>query len=182
MLSKSGIYRSLLIYRIFARRDFPGSVDTGWLMRLHGIRGVCRRRVTWRCAVSSEVMAEDLLHRQYDATQPNQKWSGDLTSVTQEGVAVCGGAVGLYSCRVVGWAMGARITTELTHMALAMAGRGIVGTRLSWRASLRENLTDLSPTVSEQAGGEDGHSYLYRRLLYPASPPLDLGISQPHGV
>lgn len=93
------------------------------LMRLHRIRGVCRRRTTWRsCTVSSEVMAENVLQRQFAATQPNQKWAGDITFVaTREGWLYVAVLLDLYSRRVVGWARGARITTDLTHTALTMA-------------------------------------------------------------
>jgi transposase InsO family protein len=72
--------------------------------------------------VASEVKAENLLQRQFDATQPNQKWAGDITFVViQEGWLYVAVLLDLYSRRVVGWAMGARITTELTHTALTMA-------------------------------------------------------------
>jgi transposase InsO family protein len=93
-------------------------------MRLHGIRGVCRRRAAaWRSrAVSSEVVAANVLQRNFDATQPNQKWAGDITFVaTREGWLYVAVLLDLYSRRVVGWAMGARITTELAHAALTMA-------------------------------------------------------------
>jgi putative transposase len=93
------------------------------LMRLHGIRGVCRRRMPWRShSVSSEVLAENVLQRQFTATQPNQKWAGDITVVaTREGWLYVAVLLDLYSRRVVGWAMGTRITTALTHAALTMA-------------------------------------------------------------
>jgi transposase InsO family protein len=72
--------------------------------------------------VSSEVLAENVLQRQFTATQPNQKWAGDITFVaTREGWLYVAVLLDLYSRRVVGWAMGARITTALTHAALTMA-------------------------------------------------------------
>lgn len=93
------------------------------LMRLHGIRGVCRRRVPSRSrTMSSEVGAENVLQRNFNATRPNQKWAGDITSVaTREGWLYLAVLVDLYSRRIVGWAMGGRVTTELTHTALTMA-------------------------------------------------------------
>jgi transposase InsO family protein len=59
----------------------------------------------------------NMLQRKFDATHPNQKWAGDITVVaTREG----GGCI--WPCcsicilaGVVAWAMGARITTELTQ-------------------------------------------------------------------
>lgn len=93
------------------------------LMRLHGIRGVCRRRATWRSrAESTEVMAENVVQRKFDATPPTQKWAGDITFVaTREGGLYVAVLLDLYSRRVVGWAMGTRSTTDLTHRALTMA-------------------------------------------------------------
>ncbi|MEK6618103.1 MAG: IS3 family transposase [Nitrospirota bacterium] len=50
------------------------------LMRLHGIRGVCRRRVSSRGRTASPaVVAANVLQRDFAATQPNQKWAGDIT-------------------------------------------------------------------------------------------------------
>jgi transposase InsO family protein len=120
-----GSYGSPRIHRDLRAQGFPriGRHRVARLMRLHGIRGVCRRRAAWRSrAVSSGVMAENVLQRNFDATQPNQKWAGDITVVaTPEGWLYVAVLLDLYSRRVVGWAMGARITTDLTHMALTMA-------------------------------------------------------------
>ena len=93
------------------------------LMRVHGIRGVCRRRSTWRARPTAPaVIAENVLQRDFVATRPNQKWAGDLTYIsTGEGWLYVAVLVDLYSRRVVGWAMGARVTMELTHAALTMA-------------------------------------------------------------
>jgi len=120
-----GSYGSPRIHRDLRAQGFPriSRHRVARLMRLHGIRGVCRRRAPWRSrAVSSEVLAENVLRRQFDATQPNQKWAGDITFVaTREGWLYVAVLLDLYSRRVVGWAMGARITTDLTHTALTMA-------------------------------------------------------------
>lgn len=93
------------------------------LMRLHGIRGVCRRRTAWRArTVSPAVVAANVLQRDFIATQPNQKWAGDITAVsTREGWLYLAVLVDLYSRRIVGWAMAERVTTDLTRTALTMA-------------------------------------------------------------
>lgn len=119
-----GTYGSPRIHRdLWARGLRISRHRVARLMRLSGIRGVCRRRVPGRSRpVSSEVMAENLLQRQFAATQPNQKWAGDITVITTgEGWLYVAVLVDLYSRRVVGWAMGTRITTELTQAALTMA-------------------------------------------------------------
>jgi len=93
------------------------------LMRRYGVRGVCRRRAIWRSrTVAPEVVAENLLQQHFNATRPNQKWAGDITYVaTQEGWLYLAVLLDLYSRRIVGWAMGGRVTTALTHTALTMA-------------------------------------------------------------
>jgi putative transposase len=120
-----GRYGSPRIHRDLRTQGFPriSRHRVARLMRLHGIRGVCRRRTTWRShSVSSEVLAENVLQRQFNATQPNQKWAGDITCVaTREGWLYVAVLLDLYARRVVGWAMGARLTTALTHAALMMA-------------------------------------------------------------
>lgn len=93
------------------------------LMRLHDIRGVCRRRVPSRGRMASPaVVAANVLQRDFAATQPNQKWAGDITYVaTREGWLYLAVLVDLYSRRIVGWAMTERLTTDLTSTALTMA-------------------------------------------------------------
>ncbi|HKC95457.1 MAG TPA: IS3 family transposase [Nitrospira sp.] len=69
-----------------------------------------------------EVVAANVLQRDFTATGPNQKWAGDITYVaTQEGWLYLAVLVDLYSRRIVGWAMGGRVTTALPHTALTMA-------------------------------------------------------------
>jgi transposase InsO family protein len=93
------------------------------LMRLHGIRSCCRRRV-WRSSrvVLPELVAANHLQRVFTATAPNQKWAGDITYVaTREGWLYVAVLMDLYSRRIVGWAMDERMTTALTSQALEMA-------------------------------------------------------------
>jgi hypothetical protein len=78
------------------------------LMRVHGIRGVCRRRSVWRARPTAPaVAAANVLQRDFVATRPNQKWAGDLTYIaTGEGWLYVAVLVDLYSRRVVGWGHG----------------------------------------------------------------------------
>ncbi len=93
------------------------------LMRLHEIRGVCRRRVPYRPHTASPaVVAANVLQRDFAASQPNEKWAGDITYVaTREGWLYLAVLLDLYSRRIVGWAMAERVTTDLTTTALTMA-------------------------------------------------------------
>jgi len=93
------------------------------LMRAHGIRSVCRRRV-WRAspAVAPELVAANHLQRVFTATRPNQKWAGDITYIaTGEGWLYVAILMDLYSRRIIGWAMEAQLTAALTSAALEMA-------------------------------------------------------------
>lgn len=95
----------------------------GRLIQRYGIRGVCRRRTPGRARTTTPtVLAANVLQRDFLATRPNQKWAGDITYVAKrEGWLYLAVLVDLYSCRIGGWAMGGRVTTELTHAALTMA-------------------------------------------------------------
>ena len=56
------------------------------------------------------------------AERPNQKWTGDITSIpTAEGWLSLAVILDLYSRRVVGWSMSARCDELLVAMALRMA-------------------------------------------------------------
>jgi putative transposase len=93
------------------------------LRRRHGIRGVCRRRAPYRPrTVPPAIVAANVLRRDFTATQPNQKWAGDITYIpTREGWLYVAVLLDVYSRRIVGGAMAERVTTELTTTALTMA-------------------------------------------------------------
>lgn len=93
------------------------------LMRVHGIRSLCRpRRPRASRAVPPELAAANHLQRAFAATAPNQKWAGDLTYIpTREGWLYLAVLMDLYSRRIIGWAMDDRMTSALTSKALEMA-------------------------------------------------------------
>jgi len=63
-----------------------------------------------------------LLQRDFTATQPNQKWVGDITYLwSDEGWLYLATVIDLYSRRVVGWSMSERMTAALVCDALLMA-------------------------------------------------------------
>lgn len=93
------------------------------LMRGAGIRA---KTVTkWRATTQSQhrfPAAANTLDRAFTVAAPNQVWAGDLTYVwTLEGWLYLAVLLDLYSRRVVGWAMGQRVTVDLAEQALAMA-------------------------------------------------------------
>jgi transposase InsO family protein len=93
------------------------------LMREHGIRGRGRRkfRVT-TMANDKHAVAPNLLDRSFSPAKPDQVWTSDITYVwTREGWLYLAVVIDLYARRVVGWALGRRMTQDLTLRALRMA-------------------------------------------------------------
>jgi putative transposase len=93
------------------------------IMKQHDLRGKRRRR--FRVTTQSEhddPIASNLLARDFTASAPNQKWVGDITYIwTREGWLYLAVLIDLFSRRVVGWAMGDSLATELPLRALNMA-------------------------------------------------------------
>ena len=106
--------------------------ETGWrvnhkrvarLMRLHGIVGVTRRKshgTTWRDPAAAA--APDLVARTFRAARPDQLWVADITYIpTWAGFLYLAIVLDVCTRRIVGWAMGASLTTDLVLDALNMA-------------------------------------------------------------
>ena len=67
-------------------------------------------------------VAPNRLQQDFSASAPDEKWVGDLTYLdTGEGWLYLAVLIDLYSRRVVGWAMGSRMTADLACNALNMA-------------------------------------------------------------
>lgn len=67
-------------------------------------------------------VAPNLLERAFETALPNRKWIADFTYVwTLEGWLYVAAVLDLFSRRVVGWSMSARMTAELVANALIMA-------------------------------------------------------------
>ena len=94
------------------------------LMRQAGIHGISKRRgftVTTR-PDNRQTPAHDLVNRRFHATGPNQLWVADMTYVpTWMGFLYLAVVIDVWSRRVVGWAMGERMTADLVLAALNMA-------------------------------------------------------------
>jgi putative transposase len=93
------------------------------LMRQLGIKGTHRRRyrkTTERDA--SLAVAPDLMNRNFTATKPDEKYVGDITYIrTWEGWLYLAIILDVFSRRIVGWAMGTTLHTELVVKAFEMA-------------------------------------------------------------
>jgi putative transposase len=94
------------------------------LMRRNAIRGISRRRgfvVTTR-RDERQRPAPDLVKREFVADGPNQLWVADMTYVpTWAGFIYLAIVLDVWSRRVVGWAIGEEMTSELVLAALNMA-------------------------------------------------------------
>ena len=94
------------------------------LMRQAGIHGISKRTgftVTTR-RDKRQTPAHDMVNRRFHATGPNQLWVADMTYVpTWMGFLYLAVVIDVWSRRVVGWAMGERMTADLVLAALNMA-------------------------------------------------------------
>lgn len=94
------------------------------LMRENGLSAHPKR--AWRCVTTqsdpTHCVAENVLDREFSATDVNEKWVTDVTFVyTDEGWLYFAPMIDLYNREVVGWAMSDANDTELTLSALNMA-------------------------------------------------------------
>lgn len=94
------------------------------LMRKAGIRGVSRRRgfIVTTKRDPEGCPAPDLVNRQFVADAPNRLWVADMTYVpTWAGFIFLAIVLDVWSRRLVGWAIGEQMTSELVLLALNMA-------------------------------------------------------------
>ena len=83
-----------------------------------------RRFTTTTDSKHSLPVAENVVAQTFVATRPNETWVTDITYVpTAEGWLYLAGIKDVFTCEVVGHAMGARMTTALVIQALGAAVR-----------------------------------------------------------
>ena len=95
----------------------------GRLRREMGLR--CKQKRKFKATTNSNhnlPVAESLLDQQFFPTAPNQVWVTDLTYIpTGEGWLYLAGIKDVFTCEIAGYAMGERMTQELTALALVRA-------------------------------------------------------------
>jgi len=94
------------------------------LMRQQGLRARPRRRRLPPDPGERQAtaVAANMLDRSFQAPAPNRKWIADFTYIwTAEGWLYVAAVLDLFSRRVVGWSMSARMTAQLVTDALTMA-------------------------------------------------------------
>jgi putative transposase len=93
------------------------------LMRQAGLKGVQKRRFRRTTRPGDpEHFVPDLVQRQFTADRPNALWLADVTYVpTEEGWLYLAAVLDVFSRYIVGWAMDARLSSQLVLTALEMA-------------------------------------------------------------
>lgn len=93
------------------------------LRRAHGIEAKRMRRFRAACAARNNApAAPNLLDQDFQVSQPDRVWAGDITFVpTRRGWLYLATVLDLYSRRVIGWSMSDRINQQLVIDALMMA-------------------------------------------------------------
>ncbi len=124
------------------------------IMRERGWRGVaraCARRPSGERRAPRKDSAKDLVERKFGADGPNMAWFADITYVkTRQGWLYLALVMGIWSRRIVGWAMGPSITAELADEALKMALAG----RNNPKGCIHHS--DSKNVVSRLCGNGDG--------------------------
>ena len=95
----------------------------GRLMRKAGL--FCKTKKRFKATTHShhdKPIAPHLLKREFNVTQPDRYYVGDITYIaTQEGWLYLAVVIDLFSRKVVGWSMNERMTAHLVNSALLMA-------------------------------------------------------------
>jgi putative transposase len=122
-LESGGIYGYRKIHRDL--RDIGercGKERVRRLMKQAGLRAQVGYRRPRQKSGPASVVAPNRLQQQFMVAEPNEAWVSDITHIrTHEGWLYLAVIVDLYSRRVIGWSMQARIKKELVLDALLIA-------------------------------------------------------------
>ena len=109
-------------------RDIRDSGETAGINQVHrlmskeGLKAQVGYRKPRHHTGESHVIAANNLSRQFNPDRPDHSWVTDITYIrTHEGWLYLAAVMDLFSRRIIGWAMGARMTKELVLDALMMA-------------------------------------------------------------
>ncbi len=92
------------------------------LMREAGLVPVWKRKfVSTTDSKHALPVAENILNRQFNPTQPNVAWTADITYIrTRSGWLYLAVILELFSRKIIGWAMSATMPADLVYRALKM--------------------------------------------------------------
>jgi len=138
------------------------------LMREAGVRGCMRGRRGGTTRRGKRAPVEDLVKRNFAATEADRVWVADITYVaTREGFLYLAFILDVHSRRIVGWAMENHLRTELVVDALQMAvwrrkpspglvhhsDQGVQYTSLSFSERLKE--VGITPSMGRTGSALD---------------------------
>ncbi len=138
------------------------------LMREAGVWGCMRGRRRGTTRRGKRAPVEDLVKRNFAATEADRVWVADITYVaTREGFLYLAFILDVHSRRIVGWAMENHLRTELVVDALQMAvwrrkpapglvhhsDQGVQYTSLSFSERLRE--VGIAPSMGRTGSALD---------------------------
>jgi putative transposase len=118
-------YGSPRMHKELVARGYSCCVNTvAKLMREHGIvaRSARKFRITTTDSDHDLPVADNLLDRQFNPSEANAVWLGDITYIpTREGWLYLAVVEDLYARRIVGWSMAEHMESRLVVDALEMA-------------------------------------------------------------
>jgi len=119
-------YGPLRVQPELAAQGFEAGRDR--IVRLRHELGLrCKQKRKFKATTNSRhdfPVAENLLNQTFAPTRPNEVWVTDITYIsTGEGWLYLAGVKDVFTCELVGYAMGARMTQDLTAQALWRAVR-----------------------------------------------------------
>ena len=112
------------LYHALGRMGTTVNIKTiGKILKQKGLRAKAARKYKATTNSSHNLpVTANILNREFQATEPNQKWAGDITYIgTLEGWLYVAVFLDLFNRKVVGWSLGDRITSELVCNAFDMA-------------------------------------------------------------
>jgi transposase InsO family protein len=164
-----GVYGARKVWRQLGREDFAVARCTvERLMRALGLQGAVRgRKCRTTIADDSTERPLDRVHRQFQASRPNQLWVADFTYVaTWAGFVYVAFVVDVFARRIIGWRVARSMHAELVLDALEQALwsrtaiKGVVhhSDRGSQYLSIRYS-ERLAEAGAEPSVGSVGNSY-----------------------
>ena len=123
-IQNRNVYGTRRIAKILEENDvFISRRRIGKLMMSAGLS--CKTKRKFKITTNSKhnkPISPNLLNRQFNVTQPDTYWVGDITYIpTQTGWLYLATVIDLYSRQVVGWSMADNMKSKLVNDALTMA-------------------------------------------------------------
>ncbi|QJE01788.1 IS3 family transposase [Massilia forsythiae] len=140
------------------------------LRRELGLR--CKQKRRFKATTNSKhayPVASNLLEQTFTPTAPDEAWVSDITYVaTDKGWLYLAGIKDVFTCEMVGYALGARMTQELTAQAL-------------WRAVRNKRPAPgliLHSDRGSQGGFNQSSQHLYREGVYGTTSRMDAQVDR----